>query len=134
LETGTPETQPITASRLCTQLFFSSLGVLGDSVVKNGSLVPARSIFPFGATMTISSCTPEGEPNACPICGNQIRIEPSRPVGVAPCPHCGTLLWFVATERSTRFFDPKTVHLARIHELGLDSLELVELVMEIELR
>jgi hypothetical protein len=38
--------------------------------------------------------TPEGEPNRCPICGHALRIEPSRPPGDAPCPHCGTLLWF----------------------------------------
>ena len=44
--------------------------------------------------MQPSSRTPEGEPNRCPVCGKDLQIEPSRPPGDAPCPHCGTLLWF----------------------------------------
>jgi hypothetical protein len=52
--------------------------------------------------MTISSRTPEGEPNYCPICNVAIRIEPSRPPGDAPCPSCGVLLWFHAPVRVTR--------------------------------
>lgn len=44
--------------------------------------------------MEPSSRTPEGEPHRCPLCGNALRIEPSRPPGDAPCPHCGHLLWF----------------------------------------
>jgi hypothetical protein len=45
-------------------------------------------------TVNISSRTPEGEPNRCPVCGNVLAIEPSRPPGDAPCPYCGTFLWF----------------------------------------
>ena len=41
-----------------------------------------------------SSRTPEGEDNRCAVCGNLVRIDPSRPPGDAVCPHCGTLLWF----------------------------------------
>jgi hypothetical protein len=44
--------------------------------------------------MTISSRTPEGQPNRCPVCDNVLRLEPSRPSGDAPCPFCGSLLWF----------------------------------------
>ena len=44
--------------------------------------------------MEPSTRTPEGEPNRCPVCGKDLRIEPSRPPGDAPCPHCGHLLWF----------------------------------------
>ena len=44
--------------------------------------------------MEPSTRTPEGEPNRCPVCGNDLWIEPSRPPGDAPCPHCGHLLWF----------------------------------------
>src|SRR5262245_34273666 len=47
--------------------------------------------------MNISSRTPEGDPNTCPVCGNQLRLEPSRPPGDAPCPSCGILLWFPST-------------------------------------
>ena len=44
--------------------------------------------------MVISSRTPEGQPNHCPVCGSHLRIEPSDPAGDAPCPRCGHLLWF----------------------------------------
>ena len=44
--------------------------------------------------MTISSRTPEGESNRCPICNHRVRIEPSLATRDAPCPHCGHLLWF----------------------------------------
>jgi hypothetical protein len=44
--------------------------------------------------MQPSSRTPEGEPSFCPVCGKDVCIEPTRPPGDAPCPHCGTLLWF----------------------------------------
>ena len=43
---------------------------------------------------TISSRTPEGAPNRCPVCGNSFCVEPSTPPGDAPCPHCGSLAWF----------------------------------------
>jgi hypothetical protein len=42
----------------------------------------------------ISSRTPEGSPNECPICGDRVRIEPSILSNDAPCPSCGHLLWF----------------------------------------
>ena len=44
--------------------------------------------------MTSSSRTPEGDPNRCPVCGKSLHLEPSVPPGDAPCPHCGSLLWF----------------------------------------
>ena len=44
--------------------------------------------------MEPSSRTPEGQPKRCPVCGHAVRIDPSRPPGDAPCPHCGHLLWF----------------------------------------
>jgi hypothetical protein len=48
--------------------------------------------------MTISSRTPEGRPNECPVCGKRLVIEPSEPTGDAPCPHCGVLLWFAVQQ------------------------------------
>ena len=42
--------------------------------------------------MTISSRTREGYPNRCPVCGQEVTIEPSRPSGDSPCPNCGHLL------------------------------------------
>lgn len=47
--------------------------------------------------MVISSRTPEGEDNYCLVCGNALKLEPSRPPGDAPCPCCGILLWFPAS-------------------------------------
>jgi RNA polymerase sigma factor (sigma-70 family) len=44
--------------------------------------------------MTISTRTPEGQPNHCPVCDAAVKIEPSDPSGDAPCPNCGHLLWF----------------------------------------
>ncbi len=61
--------------------------------------------------MIISSRTPEGEQNRCPVCASEIWLNPSQPVGDAPCPHCGHLLWYsdppitVVTFTSDEFFD-----------------------------
>lgn len=105
---------------------------------------------------TISSRTPEGSPNHCPICGAEVVIEPSLFFGDAPCPACGTLLWFCASSSGDRlFFDhasslplrERLKALVREHlgvvpdaiaekidweKLGADSLDMVELVMELE--
>ena len=104
--------------------------------------------------MIVSSRTPEGEPNTCPICGADVRIEPSLFFGDAPCPKCGTLLWFLnagdrhrlydyeATESlHQRFRDLITDHLnvprgeidnVFLSDLASDSLDIVELVMGFE--
>jgi acyl carrier protein len=101
-------------------------------------------------TGTISSRTPEGVPNHCPICGKSVCIEPSHPPGDAPCPNCGTLLWFVNTSTGIRFYESKAIAPLRErilravskslgvgtslvpNDLGGDSLDIVELVMELE--
>jgi hypothetical protein len=44
--------------------------------------------------VVISSRTPEGDPNRCPVCGRDCRVEPSLFGRDAPCAHCGHLLWF----------------------------------------
>ena len=102
----------------------------------------------------ISSRTPEGEPNVCPVCEGVISIEPSSPTGDAPCPRCGTLLWFARTESGVRFFELEFVVRVRdqisqligdragaedftdmataISWLDLDSLDMAELIMELE--
>jgi acyl carrier protein len=107
--------------------------------------------------MTISSRTPEGSFNRCPVCGADVCIEPSVPAGDAPCPNCGHLLWFLAIGATVRFYDRGRISEAKRHaaeriaqflverrkataaaprgaaeDLGLDSLDLVELVMELE--
>jgi len=44
--------------------------------------------------MIPASRTPEGYNARCPVCGNDITLEPSIPPGDAPCPICGSLVWF----------------------------------------
>src|SRR6202011_2701636 len=55
--------------------------------------------------MNISSRTPEGEPYRCSVCFNSLSIEPSHPPGDAPCPFCGTLLWFPKSSRPIKAKD-----------------------------
>ena len=101
--------------------------------------------------MTIASRTPEGYPARCPVCAKVICLEPSDPVGDAPCPYCGVLLWFVHLPRETRYYEfdalPEATRI-RIAEfvhkwfvrrgksgwssLGFDSLDVAELLLDIE--
>ncbi len=106
--------------------------------------------------MTISSRTPEGSPNHCPICDTLVCIEPSQPSGDAPCPGCGTLLWYVRTSAGLRAYESEEVtpileritriicdHLgvnkdrissstSFVEDMGGDSLDIVLLVMALE--
>jgi acyl carrier protein len=103
-----------------------------------------------------STRTPEGVPNQCPVCRTLICIEPSQPLGDAPCPSCGTLLWFYDTSAGMRFHESQAVAPLRaklfkiiserlgaeaeqitpttsfLRDVGADSLDVVELVMEVE--
>jgi acyl carrier protein len=103
-----------------------------------------------------SSRTPEGTPNYCPICKQAVQIEPSMPFGDVPCPHCGCLLWFIAADSDIRFYpyeqsEALRERVIRIfadvlgvkedavrrnpniwNESGADSLDMIELVMELE--
>jgi acyl carrier protein len=105
-------------------------------------------------TSTISSRTPEGDPNLCPVCDKSICIESSRPPGDAPCPNCGTLLWFFETSAGMRFHESNAVAPLRdriveiigkrlgvskeqaatssFKDLRTDSLDAVEFIMELE--
>ena len=91
--------------------------------------------------MTVSSRTPEGSFSKCPLCGANTNIEFSDPGGDATCPNCGCLLWETAQileEVRNRFAeslnvsaDPLPVN-ARFDEFGADSLDMVEMVMDLE--
>lgn len=91
--------------------------------------------------MVISTRTPEGLPSRCPLCGSQNNLEFSVPQGDAPCPNCGCLLW-LSTELLTSFRNRLAKDLgvapeqitpdAPLAELGADSLDTVELIMELE--
>lgn len=106
--------------------------------------------------MTISSRTPEGSPGKCPLCQADVVIEPSILTGDAPCPQCGHLLWCVQLNDQAHCFDQQTAAVKRprvleviaqqlgvepdrfenaphlLRELHADSLDMVELVMELE--
>ena len=106
--------------------------------------------------MTISSRTPEGLPNYCPICNSDICIEPSALFGDATCPNCGSLLWFLNVKSSTHVYDRSVsrgirervlaiiaeqlgvapdkiaANTSLVNDLGVDSLDTVELIMELE--
>lgn len=91
--------------------------------------------------VTISSRTPEGFPSRCPLCGARTRLEFSDRTGDAPCPSCGHLLW-----KSTELLEKAQRHVAaslvvtperissdsNFSELGADSLDEVELLMELQ--
>lgn len=82
--------------------------------------------------MTVSSRTPEGLPNRCPICGAHVTIEPSFPPGDAPCPSCGQLLWWLQEHLPDRLgLDRPQINLDT-SLTDMDSLAIVELVMELE--
>jgi acyl carrier protein len=92
-----------------------------------------------GNAMIVSSRTPGGMPNRCPVCEKEICIEPSTPTGDAPCPHCGCLLWFVNLPRGVRLYKHEDIS-PRKRELiegllssGLqETLAIVEFLMEAE--
>jgi hypothetical protein len=43
--------------------------------------------------VSISTGSPGDEQGYCVVCGQFVRVDPSRPPGDAPCPICGSLLW-----------------------------------------
>lgn len=84
--------------------------------------------------MTISSRTPEGSPIRCTICGTENALEPAYPSGDAICPNCGALLWTlrdVLAKHTAQPLDKLPLN-SSLSDLGQDSLEMVELVMELE--
>ena len=105
---------------------------------------------------TVSSRTPEGSPGRCPFCDREVNLESSLPFGDAPCPHCGSLIRFVNVEGNLRLLDKASEESLRrklkqylgaqlgvdesklgdeieaLQKLQLDSLDMVELIMELE--
>ena len=82
--------------------------------------------------MTISSRTPEGQPNLCPVCGDYVVIEPSAGTHDAPCPTCGQLLWWFKQRGGDLVSSDRISAETDLSELAADSLAFVELVMELE--
>jgi acyl carrier protein len=84
--------------------------------------------------VAVSSRTPEGDPFRCHLCGAASAVEPSHPAGDAVCPRCGQLLWAVRDRLAgAAGVDPRALTLdADLAEVGADSLDVVEAVMELE--
>jgi len=83
--------------------------------------------------MHISSRTPEGVPNRCPVCGKRVVLEPSDPAGDTPCSHCGHLLWFTDIEGHetlvVKWPEGKTVVV--LDELDFNAAGATQLVEEV---
>ena len=82
--------------------------------------------------MTISSRTPEGVPHRCSVCGEVAALSPSFPGGDACCPACGHLLWWFRDRLSAAAIVDAITLQSSLEELGLDSLDTVELVIALE--
>ena len=81
--------------------------------------------------MNVSSRTPEGTPHECPLCGAVIKLEPAFPGGDAVCPACGQLVWWFRDRYGERLAH-MLEELSLESSFHLDSLEAVELIMELE--
>lgn len=92
----------------------------------------------------------------CPLCNKLPSLDLVAAAGETPCPHCGSLLWFCRTEDELHFHAASDVPPIRekitsllvdrlqmtreqitdtsrfMEDLGADSLDVVELIMELE--
>lgn len=91
--------------------------------------------------MTVSSRTPEGSPCRCVLCDTEVEIEFSNPGDDATCPYCGYLITRSAEildqfksflERMRGDSIETTCSSSRLRDMVHDSLEAVEMVMQLE--
>ena len=81
--------------------------------------------------------SPDGPPACCPFCGTEDLLEFCDPAGSALCPRCGHfLLWF-----QDRFASPFwnagdgiALNTRFAEDLGADSFDMLELVVDVERR
>lgn len=90
--------------------------------------------------MSISSRTPEGFPERCPLCGSSARLDFSSAAADAPCPRCGYLIWKSHAHlvqmkqllgRLSEDLDSVQAEML-LDDVVHDSLDIVELVVAIE--
>jgi acyl carrier protein len=106
--------------------------------------------------MAIFSQRPERAPGHCPICDALVSVEPSHRYGEVPCPQCGSMLWFRQDRAGLWLHDAEEAALIRkrvqeivgenlgveperltdasafVQDVGADTLDIVEMVMELE--
>jgi acyl carrier protein len=88
--------------------------------------------------MTNSSRAPEALSARCPTCDILIGIAPPPLIGEMSCPRCRASLWFVVVEGAVRTYRQSEVSprkrsiIEALVAASPDSLDLVELVMELE--
>lgn len=97
--------------------------------------------LPEATVPTISSRTPGGHEGNCPLCGARVSVTPSAPLGDAPCPACGALIWPIGVGdrswllRGTLLSAELRERLIEEVNKPLDqvgSLDRVELLLELE--
>jgi hypothetical protein len=80
-------------------------------------------------------------PDACPFCGRVLKPRPCGRAGWVTCPRCGQRLLFLSGRSAAWFFRgsagwaeviPALADLQGCSELALDSLDVVELAMELD--
>ena len=99
--------------------------------------------------MVIASRGMEGGRPLCPFCKAPLRVKPFGLAGAVACPECRCRLWFFRLGNELRFYDPGSVRdpkREQIEEMltwiqespwnttGMDSLDIVEFIMELEER
>ena len=85
--------------------------------------------------MVVSSRTPEGQPQLCPICGALVTTTPDTPFGDSTCSRCGALLAQLSDSLQARlrqWIEQLGPDGFITRDGGLDSLDTVELVIELE--
>jgi acyl carrier protein len=80
--------------------------------------------------MTGLFSTRDGLPTRCPTCGGELFLQLVQPAGVALCPGCGRLFRRIC--KKFALADGVTLSTALREDLGMDSFDLVELVVELE--
>lgn len=103
----------------------------------------------------LSPRAPQGVSNQCPLCRSTIAADTPLPDGELRCPQCGGRLWLLHCTAGLRYHEADAVPPVRervrdivarkftvppeqltgsvtFEDLGLDSLDVAELIMELE--
>jgi len=67
-----------------------------------------RQVQPFWGPYDDFLAHAGGAPQPLPLCRSRLRLSPSWPSADAPCPHCGSLVWFPAAHTPGVIAGPAT--------------------------